>query len=461
MFLSNIKSNIIIAFILFILLIPATKSAYTQWNIINWSSDCSGEFFKIKFKTVDTGFVVGQTHGPGEGIIMRTTDAGQSWENLAPISGCLIYVDIHYPSNNLIYVLGGWAEPKDLPGALIYISEDHGDTWFPSVFFPTTSYSIHCLNKDSCLVAGMQNIYFADIVYLSYSIKWSFSDIGIDYGEIYSLHFYNDSCGYACGAYDDNSRGILLKTLNYGETWEVIFQPNEFSNFNTVYAISSDTIFIGGQHKIYLSYDGGQQWFINDLSKDLSVDHNRFENGVLGNNGVIRSIDFINDSVGFAVYGLEFEAINLGEIFKTVDSGTNWVKQDEWTQLNSVNFITDSIGYIAGDCMTILKTNNCGGGINVGIQEQIFTSKDVKIFPNPANNELIIDLTPFKDYFLANKEPLNIEIYNTYGQLFYNKKYEPSNLIIEINISYFPPGPYLITFKSINLRLFSKKVIVM
>lgn len=329
------------------------------------------------------------------------------------------------------------------------------------VFFSTTPYSIHCINKDSCVIAGNQSIYFSENVYQSQSIVWSFSDIGIDFGDLYSLYFYNDSCGYACGSYNDHTRGILLKTLNYGGTWEVLYQPDEFSNFNTVYSFSADTIFIGGQNKIYRSFDGGQQWFINNLSKELLKDQNRFKNDEFSNNDVIRSIDFINDSVGFAVFGLEFEAINWGKIFKTVDYGTNWVLKDEWTQLNCVNFITDSIGYIAGDCMTILKTNTCGGGINVGIQEQIFTSKDVKIFPNPANNELMIDLTSLKDYFLFNNEPLNIEIYNTLGELFYSYEYGAYNPKINVNISDFPPGPYLITFKSINLRLFSKKVIVM
>lgn len=393
-----------------------TDVAYPQWNIINWSSTCEGELYSIKFKSIDTGFAVGSSHGFGDGIIMRTYNSGDSWETLNPGADCWVYADICYPSNNQIYVLGSWAEPTELPGGLILISEDHGNIWYAGAGTTETPYSFHCFNQDSCIIAGINNILFTSDIFGIFTIQWSFTDIGIDFGEIFSMHFYNDSCGYACGSYEDYTRGILLKTIDYGQSWEVVYQPIELINFNTVYACSEDTIYIGGQQKIHRSFDGGFEWFTSNLLTDLRF--NDYNQGIkdIGNNGVINSIDFINDSVGFAVFGLEFEQFNHGEIFKTIDYGTNWIKQDEWTQLNSVNFITDSVGYIAGDCMTILKTSTLGGGINVGIEESNKNKIDVSAYPNPFTNQTTIE------YTLNSNSKIQILIYNSLGELLFENE---------------------------------------
>ena len=96
-------------------------------------------------------------------------------------------------------------------------------------------------------------------------INWNVNSIDVS---INSVSFINDLTGWA-GCYDTNEDGIVMKTLDGGERWEI--QTSETYKINDVFFVS-DSIgwavsgLFSTDGKIIKTSDGGETWvtqFIN------------------------------------------------------------------------------------------------------------------------------------------------------------------------------------------------------
>jgi hypothetical protein len=101
-------------------------------------------------------------------------------------------------------------------------------------------------------------------------------------------------------------------------------------------------------------------------------------------NGV-NSLYFPNQTTGYAV-------CDNGVIEKSIDGGNNWFLMTSGTtnMLMSVYFTDSDTGYSVGDNGTILKTND-GGGFFVGLNDLSPKSNQIKIYPDPASNQITIE----------------------------------------------------------------------
>ncbi len=73
----------------------------------------------------------------------------------------------------------------------------------------------------------------------------------------------------------------------------------------------------------------------------------------------IHKVVFVNDTVGFACGGKQYE---YGAIFKTTNSGRNWNKvysSNIWN-VNDIQFVNDSTGYACGDTLLLLTSRDKG-----------------------------------------------------------------------------------------------------
>lgn len=149
-----------------------------------------------------------------------------------------------------------------------------------------------------------------------------------------SVYFIDPNIGYMSG------NGIILKTLNGGTNWLVI--STAFSG-SSIYFNNILTGYIC-EGTIFKTTDGGISW--NDL----------YQSALL-------AVNFADNNVGYAV------GYN-SKIIKTTDSGNSWELQFismYGNKLNSVYFINQNTGYIAGGKMSapysgvIYKTINGGG----------------------------------------------------------------------------------------------------
>lgn len=136
---------------------------------------------------------------------------------------------------------------------------------------------------------------------------------------INDYYFLNKTTGICC-----SRDGVILKTNDFGSTWDTIYQNND-CNFNCVFMIDSQTIFAGG-NKIIKSIDGGNNWYDTY------------------NNTNINDIKFVNDMVGFAAES----NTSSGKILKTVNAGETW-EQNYYSNFMSFNslFVVDNQTIVA------------------------------------------------------------------------------------------------------------------
>lgn len=144
----------------------------------------------------------------GDGVIMRSMDAGVRWEEVFSFPGIVtvfngIYVDPR--ANNRVYA---WTDAGEL-----YFSMDHGDRWERLAIFTES---------------------------------WTPYDIGISASDSSIIYV-------ACW-------GGLAKSRDCGMSWELFRMPEAPTNRVVVSEYSSDIVLVGGTYGAMLSIDGGGSW---------------------------------------------------------------------------------------------------------------------------------------------------------------------------------------------------------
>ena len=187
--------------------------------------------------------------------------------------------------------------------------------------------------------------------------------------------FTDPSTGYII-----NDNGDLVNTTNAGASWKI---KRNFPRCNTMDVLDSVLVVAGGDTIAYISTDKGETWstsFIRPnsyvskvefISKDtifmtgqttglnntqLFQSVNRGKTWeVLNTNIIVKSVDFVNSTLGFAT--------SYGGIFKTVDGGKSW--QNVYAQTSGYSFITiafrdQNTGFAYQQSGSLFKTTDGG-----------------------------------------------------------------------------------------------------
>lgn len=172
--------------------------------------------------------------------------------------------------------------------------------------------------------------------------QWEDQSINTD-NVLTSTFFVNDDYGFV------TAQNQIFKTEDGGDTWLLVQSINDVSLYGDISAINDSLIiavggdFGGGQGIIERSTDGGRTW------------SNRFFLGIPTN---LRSVFFSSDDIGYSCG-------SLGTILKTIDGGFTWTEIDPGPAdiLTSVFFINDTTGFVVGGCPSrgeIFKTTDGG-----------------------------------------------------------------------------------------------------
>jgi photosystem II stability/assembly factor-like uncharacterized protein len=145
---------------------------------------------------------------------------------------------------------------------------------------------------------------------------------------------------------------ISLFILLYSITgqWEIV---NEGIQFNSADFISKDTGWLAGGNLIRKTTDGGKNWILIQVKNSIFCKADPY-NPMRYEPISINKIDFINDSLGYAI-------ANDRVIIKTVDGGQNWIQQTDYDSdrgLVELCVVTEDVVYAIGS--VILKTSNGG-----------------------------------------------------------------------------------------------------
>lgn len=259
-------------------------------------------FLDMHFPTSTVGYVCGGTNfGQYRNVILKTTDAGKTWDSLTTnaFTG-YEFSDIHFVNADTGFVASPWILGKilkttdggqnfsyiDLPN-----SEIPTEIYFVPQNDPTSSFigfvaTRYYLNNQKKYVIAMHRT--AD---LGNSWTTVFSHVVDDIRAINTINFADDTVGYAVG-----QNGLFLKTIDGGMTW-IKKNLAPYTNLTGLFFTSPQVGYINNAGGIYKTTDGGQTWTVQNISPL----------------GVIRGIAFANDTIGFA----------MGDtwIYKTTNAG--------------------------------------------------------------------------------------------------------------------------------------------
>lgn len=330
----------------------AFQNLYSQWE--QQQSGVSNTLLRVEFLNKDTGWVCGT-----EGIILRTTDSGNSWEQQTSTTISVLR-DIFIINSHNIVVIGD--------SSIFLKSSDLGNTWNKRNIYDDWSLcSIHFVDSLTALIAGGElgpppNYYQTGVILKTNNGGNNWYGQIIVSGLLRDISLFGINFGWCVGEYPN-----YLTTSNGGSNWE----QHATSRWDrSVFPIDSLKIWTCGYNgNIHFSSDGVYTWILKY----------HFGNG--GYN-TLEKIFFADYNYGWAG--------GQCYIFATSDEGENWIPQyydiDEF--ISDICFLDKYLGWAVGKNGTILKTINGGGFFSTNIE--INNNEDLKFslspnYPNPFN----------------------------------------------------------------------------
>lgn len=396
-----------------LLMIFSFCTAYGQWSQVNTNTNISlNDMFFLD--SLEGYCVGGGGFGDSEGMILKTTDGGRSW-NFSYNDSMLSVNHIGITDSTILCFGNNNGTPIQLS------SIDNGSTWA----IDTLSSLINI--KD--VQTFNNNLYILDeSLILSLITESGTSRIIQTNVSFFDVNIY----GIVAMGYNADT---IYKSMDSGSSWisipitykETHISANSFTDAQI--ALFHDTILLYGNYPavIAYSYNDGMNW---------------------NNNFILANVGSVEIYSPQKIYGLGLDSSNPANSIVNVSTnqGVSWQGVDS-LQMDISNahfsFINENTGFIFGTHGVMYKTTN-----SVGIQENNFLKKKVKVYPNPAKETLHIEKL----------EQLNIEeLYLTdiSGKVVrhFNKK------AVNLDVSTLARGTYLLQFKS-KEGAFVKKVVL-
>ncbi len=294
-----------------------TSDAGSSWTQIAEFSSFLGD--RIQFFSADEGYINTSF------LMKKTTDGGFTWIDQAhPISGFAF--DMHFPSQNVGYAVGDQT---------VFKTSNGGSTWDNVAILPAISYSIHFINDSTGYIVSSNSIVYKTT---NGGSSWD-SVLNATPFQVYVVHASPANSNYVAVA----GESILFESFNAGSSWNQSI-PNPNGSFD--YRFHSVRYYDNDFSMVVSNYGNIYKKTINGwvLSQDYKREH-------------IQSVTFIDNQTGFAVD-------NKGGIHRTTDGGESWIRTQisyfENNYLEKIIFSDSYNGTVFGISDTILTTFNSG-----------------------------------------------------------------------------------------------------
>jgi photosystem II stability/assembly factor-like uncharacterized protein len=325
--------------------------ARAQWIPQNsGTSNCLNSIF---FTDANTGYAVGNA-----GTILKTSDGGLNWTTQS--SGTNAYLsEIYFPTSSKGFAVGYGIYAGH---GILLVTSNGGETWEKlqdEIIDNGEWFSIDFINSFEGYIAGTYNGEGCILKTCDTGNNWSAIFIDVEDTSCYdvcgstlnSIHFIDSITGFASGGYgccsqtSYNAVNLLLKSSNAGVDWEQVNYSQNFDGIRSLFFTDPLTGYmIGGKRwgwaegydSLVKTIDGGINWFTSKIGTDTGYVQ-------------LTSLFFTDSDTGFI-------AGSNGKIFKTEDGGESYLMQNSGSthHLSSVYFTDNNNGYIAGDSGTIL-----------------------------------------------------------------------------------------------------------
>ena len=217
--------------------------------------------------------------------------------------------------------------------------------------------------------------------------------------------------------YFSEDHGMTIDTLGPVPPFSV-FTGNQFTNAQARLLSDVFLIYFTYPNGMLSSFDRGDTW-ANDY---VNFDHPCIidENNIFAAGAGIIKTDYRQSYID-TLYGLDFG-------------------------LTKIYFYDDRLGFVIGEEGTILRTTNGGG--TVGIDEGGELKKNIKVFPNPVEGLLRIEVP--EGFVIEEMGLLNVEGREV-------KRFKKGLTVLKV--SDIPAGPYILRIKT-SEGVFTEKVVV-
>jgi len=415
--------------LLFCSFAPLQKCAHAGWD---WQTLPTGQHAKdIFFVTPDIGWIVG-----GSETILRTTDAGNSWQVQSNIiknqSETFTFYHVFFISPQVGWITGtdGTGAPETYGKGVVLHTVDGGITWIQNDIQNENSFGA---------------IYFVDK-----KVGWMFSFSGelfnttnggldwvnknINFGKVYgasNMQFVGNREGWIV------ANPIMAHTSNAGQDWEITVPEQSLNDLSFV--DEKNGWAVGGGGAIVHTEDGGNTW--NKQFSDTYYD--------------LIAVHFVSATSGWAV-GWAW-MVHMGMytyysiILHTTNGGKSWQRnQPPPGRLDGVYFTDANTGWVLSDS-AVYHTTDAGGTVSITSDK----------FPRRINKASYIDFSSigFGSTMLNfnREEAATIRIYSLNGTLI--KSFRNTNGSSVLWSSGTNSGRYIIQLESPN-RVISKKLIL-
>ena len=241
-----------------------TTDAGESWNAHNISDDKN--LNAVCWQNSQSVWVVGEG-----GMLLKSVDAGNTWEKIENLNTESNLNDIYFADENNAWIVGS--------GGNIFVTIDGGDNW--NNYNKNVNLNAVSYNGEKTFIVGDNGKIFKEFS----PNEWT--EISNDAGDniLKGISFSSVNIGFAVGA-----SSTILKTENAGTSWDTLYIENltEDLSLHDIFAINDNVVyFVGDGGQVWFSKNGGESWEFKHLNLGTAVS--------------LRSIDMINENLAWIV----------------------------------------------------------------------------------------------------------------------------------------------------------------
>ena len=247
------------------------------------------------------------------GLISRTGDGGQSWENLHSGMGDNVLGIDFRNAHTGVFVGGFGGIYKTYNGALTIRKEFQDD----DIYFTAVQWM-----NDSIIIATGGN----GIIMRSTDAGNTWAHVVTNTTSALTDLIKVDSLyAYVCG-----ERGTILKTADAGASWVHRDIGDTLASMRGIHFLNRNYGMTAGLNRVYRTYNGGQNWELKIDSININTSFN--------------DVWVANDTLAYV-------AGTFGKLYRTTNSGEWWrgvfPSGNTNAEIDEMQFINDTTGYFA------------------------------------------------------------------------------------------------------------------
>lgn len=362
--------------------------------------------------------------------LLKTDDGGDTWEvfdvteaegrisfNIVAIDNQKAFITTQDYNNGL--------------GRAIFKTEDGGQTWEQVYLHVSAGVWLRFFTDQDAVIINRSSIATSNDGGESWELIDNENKPEFWNGE-YTIISSGDN---SCVTIDNHiwfgtSKGRVFHSSDKGLTWEVSeVGAGEFATITSVAFKDSKNgvalVTLNGLTTLSMTEDGGSTWTLLEYAIPHPINIIEY---VPGSDETI-----IGGTAGFVSSSFQSSAYST-------DFGKNWTQIDQYNSFGSIQFISPTVGFAARHYLE-------DGSMNAifSWEGDILHSKNIKfaehsllVYPNPAIDEIIIDVSKF-----SNHKSVVIQVYDILGKKVLEKNVENQSEV-KLDLKSLSTGQYII-----------------